>query len=476
MLNQNQRLHWFATFLMWGFVVFGSGGCSRHKDTSPQQTAVEVFAAKPLKKQIVEWDEYVGRLEAVESVEVRARVSGYLDSIHFEEGQIVKKGELLCIIDPKPFTAEVSRAKADLEQARAKVKESVAVLAQSTAELKQSESRRSLAHIRFERVKALVAKNAVPQDDVDVRESESVQAEADVEAAKSKIESASAAIATAEAAVETAKAYLAIAELNLSYSEIHSPVSGRVSRRIVTEGNFISGGALQATLLTTIVSLDPIHCVFDADEQSYLKYTRLAQEGSRRSSRDVKNPVYIALADEKDDFPHKGHMDFVDNRMDLNTGTMRARAILPNPDGSLTPGLFARLRLPGSGRHEAILIPDSAIGTDQSEKYVLVVNDDDSVKRQVITLGSTAHGLRIIRKGLDGSERVVVRGVQRIRPGVKVAAKLEVIKERAEGSLPDDYQPVPKEEWLSKSPTAAGNHEASAGKPVDGRGSESKKE
>lgn len=449
----------FATWLL-AFAVGGCSGCSTQGDSGRKEKTVEVFAAVPLKKQIVEWDEYVGRLESVEYVEVRARVSGYLDTIHFEEGQMVKKGDLLCVIDPKPFVAEVNRAKADLEGARAKVKESNAILAQAEAELKQSESRLSLSQIRFDRAKRLVVTNAVPQEEADIRESEFVQAQADAEAAKSKIESANAAIATAEAAIETAKANLAIAELNHRYTEVLSPVSGRVSRRVITEGNLVSGGTLEPTLLTTIVSLDPIHCVFDADEQNYLKYTRLAQEGKRKSSREVRNPVYLALADEKVGFPHKGHMDFVDNRMDVNTGTMRARAIFPNPDGSLTPGLFARLMLPGSGRYEAILIPDSAIGTDQSEKYVLVVGDDGTAKRQVITLGSKAHGLRIVRQGLDGSEKIVVRGVQRIRPGVNVAAKLEEIQIHSEGSLPDEYQPVPKEEWLSRSPSAERNVEA----------------
>lgn len=424
-------------------------GCARREETR-QEAAVEVFVAVPLKKEIVEWDEYVGRLEPVELVEVRARVSGYLEKIHFNEGQDVKVGDLLCVIDQKPFAAEVARAKADLGAVQARVKETTAMLAQSEAEAKEAASRRDLAHKRFERVKALVARNAATEDDADLSESEAVQSDADVDASKAKIESANAAIATAQAAVETAKAALAIAELNLSYTEVRAPIGGRVSRRVVTEGNLIGGGTLEATLLTTIVSMNPIHCVFDADEQSFLKYTRLDLEGTRKSSRNVKNPVYLALADEKGGFPHKGHMDFVDNRMDPNTGTMRGRAIFPNPDGSLTPGLFARARIPGSGRYEAILIPDSAIGTDQSEKYVLIVGEDGVTKRQVVTLGSTANGLRIVHSGLDGSEKIIVRGVQRIYPGVQVVSHLEEIKERSAAELPDDYQPVPEEKWLSR--------------------------
>jgi membrane fusion protein, multidrug efflux system len=209
---------------------------------------------------------------------------------------------------------------------------------------------------------------------------------------------------------------------------------------------------MQSTLLTTIVSLDPIHAYFDADERAYLKYTRLAQQGKRASSRDAKNPVYVALADEKTGFPHKGHMDFVDNRMDPNTGTMRGRAIFANADLSLTPGLFARLRLPGSGKYEAVLAPDSAIANDQSEKFVFVVDANNKVRRQAVEIGPTSNGLRIIRKGLNGSERIVLRGLQRLRSGIDVVPTAEKLLVKSDNQLPDNYEPVSKEASISIHP------------------------
>jgi RND family efflux transporter MFP subunit len=223
----------------------------------------------------------------------------------------------------------------------------------------------------------------------------------------------------------------------------------------VTEGNLINGGTIQSTLLTTIVSLDPIHVYFDADEQAFLKYTRLAMEGKRQSSREVKNPVYFALADERSGYPHKGHMDFVDNRMDPNTGTMRGRAIFRNADLALTPGLFARLRLPGSAPYEAVLAPDSAIGSDQSVKYVLIVDAENKVRRQPVEIGPMSHGLRVVRSGLDGSERIVLRGLQRVRPGMQVTPIVEGIKSNGDNGLPDSYTPVPKEEWIALKGSAA---------------------
>lgn len=428
-------------------------GCSRLGGQPGPPPEVQVVVATPIKKQIVEWDEYVGRLEAVDFVEVRARASGYLQSIHFEEGQIVRKGDLLCVIDPRPFEAELNRARAQLEEAGAAVAQSTAQLAQAEAEHSRTEATLGYARQRYARSEAIAAKRALSKDELELHQSELLQAEAEVKAAQARIESTRAAIATASAAVETAEAAIGIAELNLEYTRVVAPITGRVSHRDVTEGNLISGGTRESSLLTTIVSLDPIHVYFDADEQAFLKYTRLAKEGKRQSSRDVKNPVYIALADENGSFPHKGHMDFVDNRMDPNTGTMRARAILANPDLSLAPGLFARLRLPGSARYEAVLVPDSAVGSDQAEKFVLVVDSDHKVRRQSVSAGSLSGGLRIIRSGLDGSEQVIVRGLQRVRPGIQVTTTVEAIETGADDGLPDDYEPVPKAEWLSIRPS-----------------------
>jgi len=403
----------------------------------------------PIKKSIVEWDEYVGRFDAVDFVEVRARVSGYLQSIHFEEGQIVNEGDLLFIIDPRPFAAELNRAKAQVVEAKANLAQSTAKLAEARALKSKAEAGLYFQQTRLARSRKVLPTGAITQEEFDQQQSELLQAQAEVQGALAQIETSNAGIATANASLVTAEAAVAIAELNLEYTRVIAPIRGRVSRREVTEGNLISGGTSQSTLLTTIALLDPIHCYFDADEQAFLKYARLAQEGKRQSSRDVKNPVYVALGDEKNGFRHKGHMDFVDNRLDPNTGTMRARAIFPNPDRFLTPGLFARLRLPGSGKYEAVLVPDSAIGTDQSEKFVFVVDSNNKVHRQLVEIGPMASGLRIIRKGIDGSERIVLRGLQRVRPGVEVVAAVEKIEAKSGDGLPDDYQPVPKEQWIS---------------------------
>ncbi|WP_198953796.1 efflux RND transporter periplasmic adaptor subunit [Rhodopirellula sp. MGV] len=402
---------------------------------------------------IVEWDEYTGRFDAINSVEIRSRVGGYLQSTHFEEGQMVSSGDLLAIIDPRPFRAEVNAARARLEEANAGLKEAQSVLRQTEAEKADAEAQLSLATSRLERAQALARQRAISDEEVDVRRSETQQATASFEAANAKIESSKAAIATSEAAIETAKANLQLAELNLQYTEVRAPITGLISRRNVTEGNLISGGSETSTLLTTIVSVSPIHIYFDANEQEFLKYVRLAKAGKRESSRNVKNPVFVSLIDEQG-YPHQGHMDFVDNQIDPNTGTMRGRAILPNDDGLLTPGLFAKVRLPGSGRYDAVMVPDAAIISDQSEKYVYVVDGESTLHRQTVELGPISHGLRIVRAGLDGSETVVTSGLQKIFEGAKVAAKIESI-EAKQSSLPDNYKPVPEDQWLTRGPAPA---------------------
>lgn len=423
-------------------------GCSGPA-APPPPMAIEVVAATPVKMPIVEWDEYVGRLDPIDFVEVRARVSGYLDSTNFSEGQIVRQGDLLCVIDPRPFEAEVHRAASDVRGAESQVKQASASVLQAEAEVQTAQARFELAQKQLARSRKLVQQNAAPQDEFDVRESELSQSQANVRAAQARLEVAKTSVISAEAAVATAKAQLVVADLNLEYTQVKAPITGRVSSRHVTEGNLISGGQAQSTLITTIVSLDPIHCHFDADENSYLRYVRLAKEGKLGSSREVKHPVYVGLGDEPNAFPHPGHMDFVDNRLDPETGTMRCRAILANADLSLTPGLFTRVRLPGSGRYDAVLIPDFAISTDQSAKFVFVIDGEKKVQRQVIELGPIVQGLRVIRKGLDGSEKIVLRGQQRVRPGAEVTFKEEAIEPMADG-LPTNSDPVPKEQWLSR--------------------------
>lgn len=437
-------------------------GCDQDAPAPSQLPPVEVLVSKPVVMTIVEWDEYTARLDAIDSVEVRARVSGYLESTHFNEGQSVSRGDLLAVVDPRPFQAAFNAAAARLVEAQARLAEAQALLKQSMAEKADSDAQLALANKRLERAKRLVQSDAIATEEVDVRESEQLQATAAIEASNAKIESAKAGIATAMAAIETAISIEEAAALDLQYTQIRAPISGRISQRYVTEGNLISGGTNQSTLLTTIVSSNPIHCYFDASEQEFLKYVRLSRSGERASSRDVKNPVFVALVDEKG-FPHSGHMDFVDNRIDPNTGTMRGRAILDNTDELLTPGLFVKLRLPGSGRYDAVLIPDSAVGSDQTEKFVYVISKPSlseetskgsgpTVERRSVELGPISHGLRIVRSGLDGSEEIVTRGLQRIFPGVAVSPKSIQIEASSDANLPDDYEPVPKEKWLSLPP------------------------
>ncbi len=377
-----------------------STGCNRQE--APSAPPPKVTVSQPLVRELIEWDEYTGRLEAVDSVEVRARVNGYLQSIHFQDGQIVKKGDLLFVIDPRPYQAEMDRAK---------------------AELKLAQARLQLAHDNLARAKKLLSARAISEEEADTRASDERVAQATVE--------------QSEASVEAAK-------LNVEYTQVTAPISGRISRKLVTEGNLINGGT-GGTLLTTIVSLDPIYCYAEADEQSYLKYTRLAQEGKRPSSRQVRNPAYLALADETG-FPHKGYVDFVDNQLDPSTGTIRGRGIFPNPDLTLTPGLFARIRIPGSGKYEAILIPDESIGSDQSERFIMIVNNQNTTERRKVVLGPIVNGLRIIREGIKPEEWVIVKGLQRVaRPGVKVDPQREKITPKDENFLTPDLTPIQAE-------------------------------
>jgi RND family efflux transporter MFP subunit len=338
----------------------------------------KVKVGQPAARDITEWDEYTARLDAIDSVEVRPRVSGYLQAVHFQDGAIVKKGDLLFTIDPRPYEATLRRAQAEVALAT---------------------SRLALTQKNFARAGALLASHAISQEEADVRESNLRQAEASVEEAR--------------AAVDAAK-------LDVEFTHVTAPVSGRVSRKLVTEGNLISGGqGTQSTLLTTIVSLDPIYAYFDADEGALLRYTRLAQTGQRPSSREHQNPVHVGLADEPG-FPHDGVMDFVDNQIDRGTGTIVGRAVLPNPDLSLLPGLFARLQLPGSGQYRAILIPDEAIGNDLSQKFVYVVDAENKAQYRTVKLGPLVDGLRVVREGLGPDDRIIVAGLQRVHPGTVV--------------------------------------------------------
>jgi RND family efflux transporter MFP subunit len=359
----------------------------------PTPPPPQVAVRQPVRREVVEWDEYTGRLEAIDSVEVRPRVGGYLQSVLFQEGAMIDKGSVLFQIDPRPYQATLRHAEADLRLA---------------------ETRLQLARKNSARADSLLATHAISQEDADIRESNVRQAEASV--------------AEAQAVVDAAK-------LDVEFTRITAPVSGRVGRRLVTEGNLVNGGSgTQGTLLTTIVSLNPIYAYFEADERSYLKYVRLAESGLRPSSRDYKNPVEIGLADEEG-FPHQGYMDFVDNQLDRGTGTIVGRAIVDNPDLLLAPGLFVRLRVPGSSLHQALLLPDEAVGTDQSQRYVWVVDADDRAHYRRVETGPLIDGLRVIRDGVSADDWVVVAGTQRVRPDLIVQPMRQT---------PDGQTPGPK--------------------------------
>ncbi|MFL4968843.1 MAG: efflux RND transporter periplasmic adaptor subunit [Xanthobacteraceae bacterium] len=350
-------------------------GCDGKPAASSVPPPPSVAVARPLQKVINEWDEFTGRFTAVETVEVRARVSGFIDSIHFKEGQIVKQGDLLFVIDPRPYRIAVEQAKADVDRAKAKL---------------------DIAKLDVQRAAPLVRSQAVTEREFDTR--------------RSTERDAAAQVASLEAALKQS-------ELNLEWTEVRAPISGRISDKRVDTGNLISG----ATLLTVVVSIDPIHFVFDGSEADFLHYLRLAAAGTRPSSRDVQNPVSVRLADETE-YRHQGRMNFVDNTVNPKTGTIRGRAVFDNKDGLLTPGFFGRLRLFG-GQHEALLVPDNAVVSDQSRKIIFTVAEDGTVGTKLVELGPMIDGLRVIRSGLAPTDRIVIDGVQRARPGQKVTAE-----------------------------------------------------
>jgi membrane fusion protein, multidrug efflux system len=365
-----------ALFVAMVLVAHALAGCDGKPAAGSNAPPPPVTVARPLQKTITEWDEYTGRFSAVASVEVRPRVSGFIDSVHFKDGQIVKQGDLLFVIDPRPYKLAVEQSTADVERAKAKL---------------------DLATLDVERAEPLVRNQTLTGREFDTRRSAQRDAAAQVTAA--------------EATLNQAK-------LNLEWTEVRAPIAGRVSDKRVDAGNLISGGQVGATLLTVIVSIDPIRFVFDGSENDFLHYQRLSQAGGRPSSRDTPNPVWVKLSDEND-YKHQGRMDFVDNAVNPKTGTIRARAIFENKDGLLTPGLFGRLRLYG-GEHDALLVPDSAIASDQSRKIVFTVADDGTVGTKLVELGPIVEGLRVILSGLAATDRIVIDGLQRARPGQKV--------------------------------------------------------
>ncbi len=337
-------------------------------DTGGGMPPAGVAVAEVIAKPIVEWDEFTGRIQAVNSVDLQPRITGYLEAVHFTEGAIVEKGELLFTIDDREYRAAVAAQRADVERAR---------------------TRLDLARQDLERSEKLVAARAVSVEELERRRAELRQAEADLQSAR--------------AALDTA-------ELNLEFTRITAPIDGRVGEAMIKPGNLVTPAS---STLTTLVSIDPIHVVFEGDERIYLKYQAQARAGERPSSRDVRNPVRIGLASDND-FPFSGEMDFVDNRIDPATGTIQGRALIQNPDGYLIPGLFARVRLLGSGEYDALLIHEAAVLTDQDRKFVYVVGADDTAVRRDIVLGREVEGLRVVESGLEPGERIVVNGVRKI--------------------------------------------------------------
>jgi RND family efflux transporter MFP subunit len=412
-------------------VLFSIAGCSRKSTPAgPPSAGAElpiVRVAIPVEREVVEWAEFTGRLQAVDFVEIRSRVSGYLKSVEFQEGQLIEAGDLLFVVDPRPFEAALETAKANLEEAKARGEQAEAQLATAAANKLTAESNLEFTNSEFDRQKTLQQRNVGSQSDFDRARNEYKTASAQVQGSDAEIASARAAISTAKATIVTAQAAVNEAQLNLDYTRITAPVAGRTSRRNVTEGNLISGGNDQSVVLTTIVSLDPIYMLFDASEQQVLRFQRLILEGARKSARDVKYPAYMRLEDETG-FPHRGYLDFVDNRFDPVTATMTARAIFENDDGILTPGMFGKLRIAETPAFDALLVPDAAVGTDQSDQFVYVVDADGTVAMRPIEAGSMALGLRIVRSGLNAGDQVVVGGIQRVRPGVRVTSMLETIE------------------------------------------------
>ena len=356
--------------------------CGKAPETAATMPAAKVSVAKVLEQPVNEWDEFTGRLEAPETVEIRPRVSGQIDEVAFTEGALVKKGDLLFQIDPRPFQAEVRRLEA--------------LVAQSRANATRSEN-------EAQRGERLRTSNAISAELADSRTSAAQEA---------------------RAAVGALQAQLDLAKLNLSFTRVTAPISGRVSRAEITAGNLVTA---DTTPLTSVVSTDKVYAYFDADERVFLKYTELARQGKRGAT----TPVYMGLSNE-DGNPHQGVMNFVDNQVNPKTGTIRGRAVFDNSDGSYTPGLYARLKLVGSGTYSAMLINDEAVGTDLGKKFVLVMEGDKPAYRSV-ELGPKIEGLRIVRSGLNKDDTIIVKGLQRVRPGSPVTP--EVIPMASEQTL-----------------------------------------
>jgi RND family efflux transporter MFP subunit len=353
--------------------------CSEQQQQAGAPPPPAVTVAKPVKRTVVDYDEYVGRFTAINAVEVRARVSGYLDKVHFKDGQIVKQGDLLFTIDKRPFQNSLDQARANLVQA------------QSNLAFTESD---------YTRGQQLVRDKTITEQTFEQRAQ---------------------AFRNAKASVANAEAALRQAELDLEFTDLRAPIEGRIGDRRVSPGNLVTGGTGgNTTLLAMIVSTDPIYFEFTFDEASYLRYQRLATTGKDVASRNAGVQVAIKLIDEND-FDHEGRMDFVDNVIDRSTGTIRGRAVFANPKEVFTPGMFARVRVPGTPPYEGLLVPDVAIGTEQARRFVMVIDDQDTARPKYVTLGQvTKDGLRVVKDGIGPDDRIVISGLMQARPGQKV--------------------------------------------------------
>ena len=364
---QDSRLRLLALATV-GLSLTGCGGGNGGDGDMAQMPPAGVGVAEVVVKPVVEWDDFTGRIQAVNSVQLQPRITGYIDEVHFDEGAIVDEGDLLFTIDDREYRAVAESSRADVVRA---------------------ETRVELARQDLARSEKLVDARAVSIEELEQRRGEVKQAEADLKAARATLDAA---------------------ELNLEFTRITAPISGRVGEALIKSGNLVSP---DGSILTTLVSIDPIHVVFEGDENIYLKYAAKAAAGERPSSRDAPNPVQVGLASDND-FPFQGEMDFVDNQVDPATGTIQGRALIPNPNGYLIPGLFARVRLLGSAEYEAVLLHEAAVMTDQDRKYVYVVGDDQRAIRRDVVLGRESDGLRVVTEGLEAGERIVVNGVRKI--------------------------------------------------------------
>lgn len=371
------------TFMFGSIAAMVLSACGNPEAASqseaPAAQAPQVSVAQVVNERITEWDEFTGRLQAPETVNLVPRVSGYIEQVHFTEGALVNKGDLLVQIDPQPFAAEVARLKAELQSAQSAL---------------------ALAENEYIRAEKLSVARAISEELLDTRLARKQQTAANV---------------------ASVKAALHRAELDLSYTRITAPISGRVSYAQITAGNYVNAGESQ---LTSLVSTDKMYAYFDVDEQSYLKYLRLSEDGKRADTRDATaNPVYMALAGDSN-YQHMGNIDFVDNSVNQQTGTIRIRATFANSDNSLLPGLFARIKLVGSDSYQGILIDEKAIGTDLNNKFVLLVNAENQLEYRAVKLGEKVNGLRIVREGLSANDKIVVNGLQRVMPNIQIQPKL----------------------------------------------------